>query len=111
MRFQRFKFLKINKKTSFNHEQLVRVESGVRAADFNFPSVKIGRRGLKRSGGLKSFDDSSILPSQSATNILSLVTNDAKGVTFDVPEFMDDYKLEVDKDKQKEPKESVQKFN
>ena len=31
-------------------DQLVRVESGVRAADFQFPSVKIGRRGLKRPG-------------------------------------------------------------
>jgi len=83
--------------------ELYRIESGKRAANFDFPNVPIGKRGLKKEKKTKFNDDFNFnLRSATASNVLSLIPASERDETI-IGTFHDDYQIEIDKaNKEKE---------
>lgn len=88
---------------SEENNEIYRTESGKRAANFDFPQIPIGRRGLKKQKK-GDFNDEFNLRSATASNVLSLVpVSERENLTLGVGTFHDDYQIEIDKaNKEKE---------
>ena len=78
-------------KISESYPQIEKIETGKHEANFEFPEILLGKKGLKKEKKIK-FSDNFDLKSATTSNVMSLVHNN-ENPNYNGKDFRDDYQV------------------